>query len=174
MPRHLDAWGRVWFHSSDAVELLMQGTDITQLLFRPDADVTAYNQACRQHNKAAYCLPEAPDPERSPEEDTAQRLTTWLIPAEYHDIDVRQRLLTLCRRSDEIERVHQEMEMFEARGLVPVLRLMIYLVDHFRHNDIVWGVGRGSSVASYCLFLLGVHRIDSLAYDLPISEFLRG
>lgn len=173
MPRHLDAWGRVWFHSSDAVELLMQGTDITQLLIEPDAETAAYNRACQQHNKDDYCLLEASEPEHSPEDDTARRLATWLIPAEYHAIDVRQRLLSLCRRDDEVARVHQEMDMFDARGLVPVLRLMIYLVDHFRKNDIVWGVGRGSSVASYCLFLLGVHRIDSLAYNLPISEFLR-
>lgn len=173
MPRHLDAWGRVWFHSSDAVELLMQGTDITQLLIKPDADTAAYNRACQQHNKDDYCLPEVSEPDQSPEDDTARRLATWLIPDDYREIDVRQRLLTLCRRDDEVSRVHQEMDMFEARGLVPVLRLMIYLVDHFRKHDIVWGVGRGSSVASYCLFLLGVHRIDALAYDLPISEFLR-
>jgi DNA polymerase III alpha subunit len=34
-------------------------------------------------------------------------------------------------------------------------------------------VGRGSSVASYVLYLLGVHRIDSMFYDLDPSEFLR-
>jgi DNA polymerase III alpha subunit len=37
----------------------------------------------------------------------------------------------------------------------------------------VWGVGRGSSVASYVLFLIGVHRIDSMKYNLDYKEFLR-
>jgi len=37
----------------------------------------------------------------------------------------------------------------------------------------IWGVGRGSSVASYVLYLLDVHRIDSMFYDLDPSEFLR-
>jgi DNA polymerase III alpha subunit len=42
-----------------------------------------------------------------------------------------------------------------------------------RDNNIVWGVGRGSSVSSYVLYLLGVHRVNSLYYDLDIHEFLR-
>ena len=42
-----------------------------------------------------------------------------------------------------------------------------------KQNHIIWGVGRGSSVASYVLYKLGVHRIDSLYYNLDIGEFLR-
>ena len=42
-----------------------------------------------------------------------------------------------------------------------------------RLNNVVWGLGRGSSTASYILYLLGVHKIDSLYYDLPIEEFLK-
>jgi len=42
-----------------------------------------------------------------------------------------------------------------------------------RNNHVIWGVGRGSSVASYVLYKLGVHRIDSLFYDLSVDEFLR-
>jgi len=50
---------------------------------------------------------------------------------------------------------------------------MIYLVDFMRENEIVWGVGRGSSVASYVLYLIGVHRIDSIKFGLDWREFLR-
>ena len=42
-----------------------------------------------------------------------------------------------------------------------------------RENQLIWGVGRGSSTASYVLYLLGVHRIDSMYYDLDPEEFLR-
>jgi DNA polymerase III alpha subunit len=42
-----------------------------------------------------------------------------------------------------------------------------------RKENIVWGVGRGSSVASYVLYLIGVHKIDSLYYNLDVEEFLR-
>ena len=54
-----------------------------------------------------------------------------------------------------------------------VLRYMVYLVNFMRENNIVWGVGRGSSVASYVLYLIGVHRIDSIQYGLDWREFLR-
>jgi len=46
-------------------------------------------------------------------------------------------------------------------------------VDVMHDNRVIWGVGRGSSVASYVLYLLGVHRIDSMYYDLDAGEFLR-
>ena len=42
-----------------------------------------------------------------------------------------------------------------------------------QENNLIWGVGRGSSVASYVLYKLGVHRIDSIFYDLDPGEFLR-
>ena len=57
--------------------------------------------------------------------------------------------------------------------MLDLLNYMIYLVDFMRENKIVWGVGRGSSVASYVLYLIGVHKIDSLYYDLDVAEFLR-
>ncbi len=63
--------------------------------------------------------------------------------------------------------------MFEERELIPLLQYLIFIVDHMRDENIVWGVGRGSSVASYCLYLLGVHKVDSIKYDLPIEEFLK-
>jgi DNA polymerase III alpha subunit len=54
-----------------------------------------------------------------------------------------------------------------------LLRYLKYFVDTMRKNSVLWGLGRGSSVASYVLYLLGVHRINSLYYDLDIKEFLK-
>jgi DNA polymerase III alpha subunit len=54
-----------------------------------------------------------------------------------------------------------------------LLKYLKYLVDTMRTHNIVWGVGRGSSVASFILFLIGIHRINSLHYDLSIDEFLK-
>jgi len=56
---------------------------------------------------------------------------------------------------------------------MPLLKWMKYFVDTCRTNRVVWGVGRGSSVASYVLYLIGVHRIDSMKYNLDWQEFLR-
>jgi DNA polymerase III alpha subunit len=66
-----------------------------------------------------------------------------------------------------------ELSMFIHHNLIDVLKYLKYLVDTMRSNNVVWGVGRGSSVASYCLYLLDVHKIDSLKYDLDIKEFLK-
>ena len=66
-----------------------------------------------------------------------------------------------------------ELYEFEKRGLNDVLRYVIYLVDTMRKHNIVWGVGRGSSVASYVLYIIGIHRINSIQYELDWQEFLR-
>ena len=65
------------------------------------------------------------------------------------------------------------MREFTKRGMLPVLQFLKYLVDTCENHNVVLGVGRGSSVASYCLYLLGVHRIDSIKYELDIKEFLK-
>jgi DNA polymerase III alpha subunit len=63
--------------------------------------------------------------------------------------------------------------MYKERNLYSLLRYMVYLVDTMRQHKIVWGVGRGSSVSSYVLFLIGIHKVDSLQYQLDIGEFLK-
>jgi DNA polymerase III alpha subunit len=97
----------------------------------------------------------------------------WHIPDKYLDINVREYLIAKCKKQEEIDRVNIELNEFESRGLEVVLNLMIYLVDHFTENNIVWGVGRGSSAASFCLYLIGINRVNSLKYNLDINEFFK-
>ena len=82
-------------------------------------------------------------------------------------------MLKLCRTDAELQRVGSELLLYQERDMFDLLRFLVYMVDTMRNNSIVWGVGRGSSVASYVLYLIGVHKIDSLYYDLDIAEFLR-
>jgi DNA polymerase III alpha subunit len=72
-----------------------------------------------------------------------------------------------------LARVKTELILYKKLGLYKLLQFLIYLVDIMRENKIVWGVGRGSSVASYVLYLIGIHKINSLKYNLDINEFLR-
>jgi len=98
----------------------------------------------------------------------------WFMPQEYKELDVYT--FVMNKAGDdlaELERVEEELAQFKVRGMSNLLRYMIYLVDFMRENGIVWGVGRGSSVASYVLYLIGVHRINSIQYDLDWREFLR-
>jgi len=101
----------------------------------------------------------------------------WFMPDEYKNINVLDYLIELPKfrgcKTPEWDRVQEELKAFKERGMYDLLRYMIYLVDFMRENNIVWGVGRGSSVASYVLYLIGVHRIDSIKYNLDWREFLR-
>ena len=97
----------------------------------------------------------------------------WLMPEEYKQMDIAQHVIDLCKTTPEIQRAGEELLMFQQRNLFNLLKYLKYLVDIMRDNNVIWGVGRGSSVASYVLYLLGVHRIDSMYYDLDPGEFLR-
>lgn len=97
----------------------------------------------------------------------------WLIPDSYKNMDIAQHVLGLCKNDAELQRAGTELLMFQERNMFPLLVYLKYLVDTLKKNNIVYGVGRGSSVSSFVLFLLGVHRINSLYYDLSIDEFLK-
>lgn len=98
---------------------------------------------------------------------------TWHMPAEYLELDIAQHVLDLCVTQEELQRVGEELLLYQERDLFNLLRYLKYFVDTMRKNTVVWGLGRGSSTASYILYLLGVHKINSLYYDLPIEEFLK-
>ena len=44
---------------------------------------------------------------------------------------------------------------------------------YVRKNKFIWGVGRGSSVSSYILYLIGVHRVNSLKFGFDIKDYLK-
>jgi DNA polymerase III alpha subunit len=103
-----------------------------------------------------------------------QRLqSNWHMPDEYQNLDIAKWVLDQCQTDSERQRVGEELLLYLDRNLFKLLQYLKYLVDTMRKHGIVWGVGRGSSVASYVLYLIGVHKIDSLFYDLDIEEFLR-
>jgi len=96
----------------------------------------------------------------------------WFLPDDYKNMDIEGYLVHVCPKENH-QRLTEELQEFRSRDMLPLLRILKYLVDTFRENNIVWGVGRGSSVASYALFLIGIHKIDSIKYKLDWREFLR-
>ena len=102
-----------------------------------------------------------------------QLQNNWFIPNEYLNMDIAQWVLDQCSDDSELQRAGQELLMYQERNMFTLLKYLKYLVDTMRQNNIVWGVGRGSYVASFVLFLIGIHKINSLYYDLPIDEFLK-
>ena len=97
----------------------------------------------------------------------------WHMPLEYQQLDIAEYILGLCTTEAELQRCGEELLLYQERDLFNLLRYLKYLVDTMTKNNIIWGVGRGSSVASYVLYKLGVHRIDSMFYKLNVQEFLR-
>jgi DNA polymerase III alpha subunit len=112
-------------------------------------------------------------PSLPPQLSWQERIDEWLIPQSYRELDIAGHLLTLSRDENDLARVQWELKEFEKRKLLPVLQTIKYLVDVMRTHKIVWGVGRGSSVSSLVLFLLGVHRIDPIKWNLDAGEFFK-
>lgn len=96
----------------------------------------------------------------------------WFMPEDYFP-NLLEYLYSCCKTQEQKDRVDEELKLFIQHGMFDLLFYLKYLVDTMRKNKIVWGVGRGSSVASYVLYLLGVHKIDSIRYNLDIKEFLK-
>jgi len=99
--------------------------------------------------------------------------SNWHMPAEYKNLDIAEYVLSLCDSQAELQRCGHELLLFQQKNLFELLCYLKYLVDTMKENNIIWGIGRGSSVASYVLYKLGVHGIDSMYYDLEPEEFLR-
>jgi DNA polymerase III alpha subunit len=167
-------FGEIIFEETDLCNLVMKGIDLTQtsgILVDSLVDLTAVSTIVNQvpkftkYNDAIESL--------TLKEFDAYNQQNWYMPDSYKELDIALHLLNLCSTQEQLQRVGQELLLYQERNLFDLLRYLKYLVDTMKENDIVWGVGRGSSVASYVLYLLGVHRIDSLHYDLDPAEFLR-
>jgi hypothetical protein len=140
--------------------------------------VTVTNDDRYNSGVAAWYSGHAPltvytDPDCTVQQFDQQNQARWHMPQQYLEWDVVGWLLSQCQTPQQTQRVQQELDYYRQNNLLPLLQYVKYLVDTMQQHGIVWGVGRGSSVASYVLYLLGLHRVDSLLYDLPIQEFFK-
>ena len=169
-----DELGIPRFTNKDLIDMIYSGhTDkVHVVLCDENDDVDKFNAAMEEQGLDKLQKYIALDVDQKTFDSVCQG--EWFMPDEYKDIDLHKYCLDRCPdETEECARVCTELYEFENRGMINLLRYMIYLVDFMRENDIVWGVGRGSSVASYVLYLIGVHRIDSIQFDLDWREFLR-
>jgi hypothetical protein len=141
------------------IELLYRGQTLDSVPFH---DIEHYNKFCD-------------DLELDPISNVENWNKDFCIPERYKTLEVDEYIRGIPHADGPAgqARVELELELFRTRNLFPILQTLIYIVDTMHKNNIVWGVGRGSSVASYCLYLIGIHRINSLKYNLDIHEFLK-
>lgn len=163
----IDQYNRYVATLSDGIELMHRDKTIDRLFFSDNAIIEEYNLHVDEVDKLQE------DTTATYDEFHSQRSSIWYYPEWYRTLDIRSFLINKCKTEVERQRVLDEIIVYESHNLVSVLRFLIYFVDYMRQTDQVWGVGRGSSVASFILYLIGVHKIDSIKYDLSIREFLK-
>jgi DNA polymerase III alpha subunit len=166
-----DSVGQIVLNESDMIDLIMQGRDLESLssvLVDDTVDLEAAAHWLEQVPKMVYWS----EPGDQSVFDHLQQ-SNWHMPDRYKQLDIAEHVVAMCDTPEKLQRVGQELLLYQERGLFDLLRYLKYLVDVMQSNHVIWGVGRGSSVASYVLYLLGVHRIDSMYYDLDAQEFLR-
>jgi len=167
-------YGEIILDETDLCDLIMQGCDLTQMkcVIDPSVDIeSAINLIEDPGQLVAWIFPDDSDISVA-DWDSAQQCR-WHMPEQYQQLDIAEHMIAMCDTPEKLQRVGNELLLYQERGLFDLLRYLKYLVDTMHDNRVIWGVGRGSSVASYVLYLLGVHRIDSMYYDLDVGEFLR-
>jgi DNA polymerase III alpha subunit len=170
-----DQYGQIVLDENDVCDLIRQGRDLTEMRrIVVDDTVDIENMVHQVENVpdlVVHTFVDGTDMSVPDYDELAQR--NWRMPEEYRQVDIAAHILELCETDVELQRVGEELLLYQERNMFDLLRYLKYLVDTMRENHVIWGVGRGSSVASYVLFLLGVHRVNSMHYDLDPREFLR-
>ncbi len=168
-------FGEIVLDVDDLCDAVMQGRDVTtlsRLTVEPSVQHGSLTDLLSDPGMiSSWTLPASQDLTLSEFDNERQR--RWFMPERYAQLDIAAHVLGLCETQAQLQRAGHELLMYQERDLFDLLRYLTYLVDVMRDNGVIWGVGRGSSVSSYVLYLLGVHRIDSMFYDLDPSEFLR-
>ena len=158
----LDNKGNMFLEEDDIIELMLLNKQ-AKILPKNSASFSLFESTCKSYGiESPFKL------------DTPIDGIVWNMPSNYKNINVAD-FIKEKHQLDKNQQARVELELaeFEKRDLTDLLRFLIYMVDVLRSNNIVYGVGRGSSVASYVLFLIGIHRIDSYKFNLDIKEFLK-
>lgn len=166
----LDNYSRAIFQDTDIIDLIYKGQ--SACLEQITVDASPEINSLKEHSELDIDFYQELNISQAEFDQALQ--SDWFMPDSYKSMDIEQWILDQCPPWDpQATRVKEELEEFRTRNMLEVLKFLKYIVDTLREKNIVWGVGRGSSVASYVLYLIGVHKIDSLKYDLDWREFLR-
>jgi len=171
----IDDYGQMIWNDADVCDLVMQGkhiADLSNMILDPGVDLQNIRSVLEDASVTTSWR-NVDLSEVSVAEFDRQQQSHWHMPDEYKNMDIAAHVLGLCDSDAELQRCGEELLLFQQAGLFDLLRYLCYLVAVMRDSAVIWGVGRGSSVASFVLYKLGVHRINSLYYDLDPHEFLR-
>lgn len=166
-----DKYGQIIYSENDLVELYLTNPDM--VFSRPIMSDSTIKFDQDLNIDATPKIMKYVSSDISVEDFDTVNQNNWHMPDEYKNLDIAKFVLDQCQNEEEIQRAGKELLLYQERDMFILLKYLKYLVDTMRNNNIVWGVGRGSSVSSFVLFLIGVHKINSLYYGLEIDEFLK-
>ena len=168
-----DSLGLPIFDHQDAVDLIYQNrlAVLQDLRFDNHKEIDHFNQSIKFTGVGQLLQKYQPMLVDVKEFDQLLQ-SEWFMPKEAANFDIESHIISITPVGCE-QRVKEELAAFKQHGYLNLLNFLHYLVQTMRSSNMLWGVGRGSSVASYVLYLLGVHRIDSIQYGLDWREFLR-
>lgn len=166
----VDEFGQFIFEEIDLIELFLKNPDRKMKNVLLDTDIVFNSDL--QLDKVLSTI-QYQEENISLAEFDQKNQSVWYIPDHYKNMDIAKFVLDQCKNDAELQRAGEELLIYQKLDLFVLLKYIKYLVDTMREHNIVWGVGRGSSVASFVLYLIGLHKINSLYYDLDIQEFLK-
>jgi hypothetical protein len=158
--------GYISLDTDEVIEELLKGNGVNNITLTDNSELQKYIESCNKYHTPVLNL-------SIKQESHAELIKKWRIPKEYLDIDPVEYIVKRCKTDVEFKRAGDELVEFNKRNQLILINLMIYIVDLMRKNNIVWGIGRGSSVASFCLFLIGINKINPLEYDIDYREFFK-
>jgi len=165
-------YGEPIVNCNDLMELVYQGYDVNKVKVNDDR-VEKYNTIIEELALDWPSLQKLTDIDITVEDYDRALQSDWYMPDEYKQMNVEDHIRSLAKTQEEKIRVEEELVLYRKYNVLNVLKFLVYLIETMRDNNIVWGVGRGSSVSSYVLYLLGVHKVDSIKYGLDITDFLK-
>ena len=171
----IDQYGQALITKEEAFQALYNKklSVLEDVCIDDDKTIDQYNSACDLNADRLPRLNKLLNEGISIEDFDQKNQSQWWMPKEYKTFDIETWLAEQCNNNAKLTRLQEELILFRQLNMIDLLRYLKYLVDTMRENKIVWGVGRGSSVASYALYLIGIHKIDSIKFNLDINEFLR-
>jgi DNA polymerase III alpha subunit len=170
-----DQLGRAIVNNDDAFTAIYNGSNIRldDIEFEDAKTVNQFNDAVELNADTILKIKQYKILDIDQKEFDKMNQSNWFMDEAYKDLDIETWITEQCNTNTKMQRVQDELILYHRHNMIDMLRYCKYLVDTMRYHNIAWGVGRGSSVASYVLYLIGIHKVDSLKFSLDIKEFLK-
>jgi len=155
------------------VDMALDDKDFSHLITVPHPDIAKYHLDHNTINDARQWTDDGVP--KGPSQNTYE----WTYPESYKKLDVEEYcldmmiVLGLDESLEYVDRMSIELQKIQEKEMEPFIRCMIWITDVFRKNNMVWGLGRGSSCASLIMYIIGVNKVDPIRYDIPMEEFYK-